>query len=245
MIPISLTELTASAANLTRVDRKYVVPVTALPDLAASLPESTRILQIDNQHEFAYTSTYLDTPALASYYLAGTRRRRRFKVRTRTYGSGDSFLEVKVRGARDRNVKERIEFDESLPLSPDSLMFIDGTLHAAGVHGVLPDELSPSLTTRYHRTTLLLPDDAARVTVDRSLTCSRRGQEVSFPRMVIVETKAPSGRPTVMDMNLWRAGFRPVKISKYGIGMALTTPDLPLVKWHRALTHDIPDAMSA
>lgn len=247
MNPISLAELTATAANLTRVDRKYVIPLTALPRLTAALAHTTRILEIDGEREFLYRSTYLDTPSLSSYYLAGTRRRRRFKVRTRTYSNGVSYLEVKVRGARDRNVKERIPFDSRYPLSPASLIFIDDTLRWAGISGVLPDELQPTLTTRYRRTTLYLPDDDARVTVDHSLVCSSNTQdaEVSFPRMTIVETKAPTASPTNVDGALWRLGYRPVKISKYGVGMALTMPELPLVKWHRALTHDIPDAMSA
>jgi hypothetical protein len=43
------------------------------------------VLEIDGARSFAYDSTYFDTPDLDAYLLAATRRRRRFKVRTRTY----------------------------------------------------------------------------------------------------------------------------------------------------------------
>jgi hypothetical protein len=43
----------------------------------------------------------------------------------------------------------------------------------------------------------------------------------------------------VVDRQLWAAGHRPVRISKYGAGMAALHPDLPDLKWHRALNHHL------
>jgi hypothetical protein len=34
---------------------------------------------------------------------------------------------------------------------------------------------------------------------------------------------------------MWSRGHRPARISKYGVGMAALHPDLPRLKWHRAL----------
>lgn len=51
----------------------------------------------------------LPTVGLDSYLLAAHGRRRRYKVRTRTYvDSAISFLEVKTEGAREATVKERM-----------------------------------------------------------------------------------------------------------------------------------------
>ena len=103
-----LAELQAEASLLTRIDRKYLVPLEAAQQLVDSLAEHARVLQINGVRTFAYASTYFDTPGLDSYLLAARKRRRRFKVRTRSYlDFGLCFLEVKTRGARGATVKQR------------------------------------------------------------------------------------------------------------------------------------------
>ena len=81
--PISLTDLGKTASLLTRKDRKYLVPMS----VARLLVEQDRmqILEIDGRRTFHYESVYFDTPERASYLAAAQKRRRRFKVRTRSY----------------------------------------------------------------------------------------------------------------------------------------------------------------
>ena len=93
LAPVTLDELNAAAALQTRRDRKYVLTPDELGRLLADLPPA-RVLEIDGSRSFAYDSTYFDTPELDAYRLAATRRRRRFKVRTRTYvDTGSCFVE--------------------------------------------------------------------------------------------------------------------------------------------------------
>jgi hypothetical protein len=95
---VALAELQETAALQTRVDRKYVLPLDALPGLLAALPDGTRRLVIDGRDAFGYESVYFDTPDLDAFRLAAGRRRRRYKVRTRTYcDTGGCWLEVKTR----------------------------------------------------------------------------------------------------------------------------------------------------
>ena len=101
----TLAELNSAAGLLTRVDRKYLVPLTCAQNLVDGLAPHARVLAIDERRRFSYTSTYFDTPGLEAFMLAARKRRRRFKVRTRTYlDSGLCFLEVKTRGARGTTV---------------------------------------------------------------------------------------------------------------------------------------------
>ncbi|NKY40828.1 VTC domain-containing protein [Cellulomonas septica] len=101
LAPVTLDELLTDAALQTRVDRKYVLPVTALDALLDGLDPATRVLEIDGRRASAYRSVYFDTPALTSYLGAARRRRGRFKVRTRTYvDDGACWVEVKTRGPR-------------------------------------------------------------------------------------------------------------------------------------------------
>lgn len=250
MRTVTLEELNTGAALLTRVDRKYVLPAADLPGvldrLAADHP-GTRVLTIDGRTAHGYRSVYFDTPDLVSFRTAAHPRRRRFKLRTRTYtDTGVSFLEFKATGARGTTVKSRLELTgadagagRADRLSPAAADWADLLLtqvtpdHAAPVHAA---DLAPVLWGTYDRTTFLLPDGAGRATVDTRLTWRGVGTGVlARPDMVIVETKSGS-RPSGMDRLLWRYGHRPARISKFGTGMAALHPDLPHNRWNRVLT---------
>ncbi len=89
---------------------------------------------MDGSRCFAYDSVYFDTAQLDSYLLAAHGRRRRYKIRTRTYvDSAISFLEVKTEGAREATVKERIPYDLSdrARLTAEGLDYVHETLAAA------------------------------------------------------------------------------------------------------------------
>ncbi|MCB7136189.1 polyphosphate polymerase domain-containing protein [Cellulosimicrobium marinum] len=249
---IGLDELVASAALLTRVDRKYVLraddALTVLDDLART--GVARVLEIDGSRQFGYESVYFDTPDLASFRLTATRRRRRFKVRTRTYlDSGLSFLEVKTRAARGTTLKQREPHLDDPATLGGGCAFVAATLAAEGVRPVRPHALEPGLVSQYRRLTLHLPSDAggARATVDTGLAweldTDPAGQPVrrAVPHLVVVETKGGS-TPSDLDRLLWRHGHRPERISKYGTGLALLRPDLPDGPWRRVIRRHLTDA---
>jgi hypothetical protein len=235
MIPISLQELVESAELLTRVDRKYVIPVRELRPLMGCLQHSARILDISGLREFGYRSTYYDTPHRDSFLTSGRSRRRRWKVRTRTYlDSGRSWLEVKTRQSRDQTVKQRTEYvhaDEDATLSAEGTGFVTELLGAD-----IADALEPVLVTGYRRTTLYLPASHSRVTIDVDLgwtSLTGRG-DLNRPSIAILETKTGS-TPSEVDRLMWSRGHRPARISKYGVGMAALDPALPRLKWNRSL----------
>lgn len=236
---VSLYELTASAALLTRVDRKYVLTTSDLDRLGRHLPQHTRVLEIEGQRSVGYTSTYLDTPGLTSYLDAAHRRRRRWKVRTRSYETGGHFLEVKTcRGTS--TVKERIPWRDTTRLDPMRLDnggrdFVETALRSSGI--VLDAAtLAPALVTRYRRSTLLLPS-GTRATLDLGLvwTASETVACKGFGDRVVLETKSARA-PSELDRLLWRLGHRPQRISKYAVGLAMLHPALPHNRWHRLLT---------
>ena len=179
----TLAELNSAAGLLTRVDRKYLVPLKSAQELVDGLAPDARVLAIDEQRRFSYASTYFDTPGLEAFMLAARKRRRRFKVRTRTYlDSGLCFLEVKTRGARGTTVKRRMSYhaDDASRLTGPGRAFVAACLAGAGVTGSaaareVAAALRPVLTTTYERTTLHLPRAEARATIDTALTWRRLG----------------------------------------------------------------------
>lgn len=239
LAPIGLEELVERAALLARVDRKYVLPLGDAEKVLDLVPGSTRILEIEGRRDFGYRSTYLDTPDHTSYLVAGRAHRRRWKVRTRSYlDTGGSWLEVKTRAARDQNLKQRIEH-------PDAEI-VDGLTHqgesfVADIIGAdVASALRPTLATSYRRSTLYLPASDSRVTVDVDLgwTSLPQGRDLDRPSLSIIETKS-GATPSAVDRLLWRLGHRPVRISKYGVGMAALHPTLPRLKWHHTLDHHL------
>ena len=176
-----LTELNSAAGLLTRVDRKYLVPLERAQELVGGLTSEARVLDIDGRRRFSYASTYFDTPGLEAFMLAARKRRRRFKVRTRTYlDTGLCFLEVKTRGARGTTVKRRMSYhpDDASRLTGPGRAFVAVCLASTGVTGPaaareIAAALRPVLATTYERTTLHLPDAEARATIDTALTWRR------------------------------------------------------------------------
>jgi VTC domain-containing protein len=230
MEPITLAELTALADLQIRVDRKYVLPRAALAAVLAGLCPTTRVLDIDGRRSFRYASVYFDTPELTSFRLAARRRRRRFKIRTRTYvDSAQCWLEIKTEGVRGGTVKDRLPYETAhhACLEPGR-EFIDAVVPVSGL------AFAPVLVTRYHRTTLYLPDSASRVTIDVQLGWRTPGHDLWLPEVAVVETKSGSAACQV-DRLLWGHGHRPASISKYATGLAALRPDLPATPWRRTL----------
>lgn len=240
--PVGLDVLMDRAALLTRTDRKYVVPDAAVPALVrtlASLPGGARVLEIDGRRSFGYRSVYLDTPALQCFREAAHRRPLRGKVRTRSYvDSGEEWLEVKTRDRRGRTTKHRVPRDghraDDGALSASERAFVAQVLEDHGL-GLPTDQLRPALVTSYRRTTVWLPGDDVRVTVDTGLVCRSLDARVALAHRALVETKSP-GAPSAADHVLWRAGHRPARVSKYATGMAALDPALPATPWRPVLS---------
>ena len=154
--------------------------------------------------------------------------------------------QVKTRGPRRTTVKDRLaRADDAAQLTSSELRWISEILAYRGVRNAPVDGLQPLLTTRYSRRTLQLgtiAGDFSRLTIDVGLSCSVPGDDAadsaSLDEFAIVETKG-SPHPSAADRLLWRLGHRPLRISKYGIGMALINPQLPDYKWHRIITHQL------
>ncbi|GAB3711711.1 polyphosphate polymerase domain-containing protein [Mariniluteicoccus flavus] len=233
--PVGLAELDARASLQERTDRKYLVDLADLDSFLGMLPGDTRVLEIDDVRGFGYHSRYYDTDGVDSYLLAARGRRRRWKVRVRTYAdSGHAYLEVKTT-RHGRTLKQRTPMAGGR-LDGHGLAFVTGALAAAGIDEV-PSGLKPVLTTTYRRSTLLLPGSGGRVTIDRDLCWGSHrstGGALGASHVAIVETKTVTA-PGAADRALWAHGHRPVRVSKYATGLAALHGDLPHARWARTL----------
>jgi hypothetical protein len=219
----SLEDLQSLADLQTRFDRKYVAPASVLEPLAAALDERVRVLEVDGRREFTYDTWYVDTPDLQTYRDHVQGRRRRFKLRSRTYvEQAVSMLEVKLKGLRGRTVKHRVTHPDDDPTRVGTEMqaFFDAVLREE--YGVSsPTPLEPSARTWYVRMTLADLELGERITIDRGFEVLAPGRRVVFdPGMVMIEVKSPTFRGGAISL-LRQLGLQPVVLSKYGV--AVTT----------------------
>ena len=242
--PTSLQELNLRAGLQTRFDRKYLLPMELLDSLLDRLADQAQVLEIGDRRSFNYLSVYFDSPEFLCYRAAAQRRARRFKIRTRTYVDSDQcFLEVKTKSRQGETMKVRNSHSprEYQHLPAVGKDYVERVLsqrelgqRAAPIKELL-DRFEPSLATAYVRTTFFLPGDESRATIDTGLELELpTGQQTSLKRHAVVETKT-TGRPSLVDQNLWALGHRPLKMSKYAVGLAALRPDLPAAKWNRTL----------
>jgi VTC domain len=232
---VDLAQLLAVAALTTRVDQKYLVPTQLLPDLLGRLPDRLAVLSIDDRRLFDYESVYFDTECFELYHQHVQGRRKRYKARTRTYrDTGEVMLEVKLKGHRGETVKERLPYDApgADELTGEGLAFLHSVVDEA--YGLTVPDLGPRLTTAYRRSTLADLELNSRVTIDLDLRWSDGETCCAASDLALVETKSGSGVGPV-DRVLGGMGIRPVRMSKYCIGVALLHPQMPANKWNRLL----------
>jgi hypothetical protein len=239
----SLAEVIERSALQARVDHRYLVPLERFAELAAQLPDTYAVLEIDQLRGLAYESVYFDTPDLLTYRQHLQGRRRRYKVRTRAYlDSGVCMFEVKLKGRREQTIKARLPYPvaDRTQINPQAQAFLADQLREA--YGQPLPQLAATLTTAYRRTTLVDLQRGTRLTCDVELTCRGGGKvAVGLSRHVLVETKLPV-RHGDADIALRSLGLRPVEMSKYCVAVALLHPGIRRNPWHRMLLCYFADA---
>lgn len=234
---VDLKTLDSRAALLTRIDRKYVVPLATFERLVDQLSDDWQALEIGGRRLFGYSSVYFDTPDFVTYRAHLQGRRRRYKVRVRRYvDSGDCMLEVKMKGQRGITVKERRPHPTWAQerLGEDDRAFVGTCVDGFGVPGT-PDRMSPVVATTNRRATLASLSAGTRLTVDTDLVTGWEGaHSVLRPGYVLLESKV-SHLGSEVDRRLRQLGVRPLTVSKFCIGVVSLGTGLPSNPWRRTM----------
>ena len=226
MSPISLGEMDAIRL-MNRIDTKYVTEEGTLGLILADAEQcGYRALVADGRKLSPYNSLYYDTAGLKMYRDHHNQRLVREKIRTRVYlASGKTFLEIKRKNNKGRTKKKRTE------IAPD--LFGDFRSDAAadaymeGHSSYSPESVSPALETAFDRITLVNPDRTERLTIDMNLRFRnlRTGREAALGDGVVIEIKQDGRSGSAMKRILLDRRVKPLRVSKYCIGTALTDPD--------------------
>ena len=222
--PITLEEM-ESVKLMNRVDTKFVASLSQLAAILELAKAEYYAQQIEGIRINRYDTLYYDTPELTMYTQHHDRRMVRQKVRIRTYVDSDglTFLEIKNKNNKGKTKKKRITVsDQEVILHPTTEVteFMDKRCWYDWPH------LLPELRTAFSRITLVNKAKTERLTIDLHLLWSnlQTGQEKTFPNMVIIELKRDGNSPSPMLGIMNKLRIKPMKISKYCVGTALTNP---------------------
>lgn len=228
-----------AAKLMDRVDSKFLLPISLLPDLLYRLQQHYSVLEINNKRISSYHNQYLDTPEMAFYHDHHNGKLNRYKVRRRRYVDTDTeFLEVKLKNNKSRTIKNRMRLPNESGEIDLSAQFIDEQMHT-NTTKLNPAKFSSSERKRnkekvnslgitqqsgYHRIALANEAKAERLTLDYNLWYkSKTGNtQVQLPGFFIAELKQhkKSKRSPFYQMMSANNIF-PMAFSKYCIGCAL------------------------
>ena len=230
--PISLAQM-EGVKLMNRIDTKYAVSRAVLPAILEAAKEDYYVQEIDGKRIATYDTMYYDTDTLDMYIRHHDRQLVRQKIRVRQYVDSDlTFLEIKRKNNKGRTKKKRISvpgFDivgETFGEGKRSLWNVADFI--ASKSGYIWSELSPKLSTKFHRITLVNRAKTERLTIDMDLVWDNvvSGKKKTFEDLVIIELKRDGNVPSKMTHIMLDHRIHPLKISKYCIGTALTTPNI-------------------
>ena len=235
--PISLAQM-ESVKLMNRIDTKFVVPMSVLPAILEAAQADYFAQEIDGKRVATYDTMYYDTDTLDMYVRHHDRQLARQKIRVRQYVDSDlTFLEVKRKNNKGRTNKKRIvvpgfDFTADTPSvlkhkkKEDEAVTVESFIDAKSRYEW--SEISPHLWTKFHRITLVNKAKTERLTIDLDLVWDNvvSGQKKTYPELVIIELKRDGNVPSHMIDIMLANRVKPLKISKYCIGTALTTPGI-------------------
>jgi len=235
--PISLAQM-ESVKLMNRIDTKYAVSIAVLPLILEAAKTDYFVQEIDGKRIATYDTMYYDTESLDMYIRHHDRQLVRQKIRVRQYVDSDlTFLEIKRKNNKGRTSKKRIVvpgFDINAD-TPSVLKHKRKEDEAVTVSSFIDTKsryewsaITPHLWTKFHRITLVNKAKTERLTIDMDLVWDNvvSGEVMSYPELVIVELKRDGNVPSKMTHIMLDHRIHPLKISKYCIGTALTTPGL-------------------
>ena len=225
--PVTLKEMDGIRL-MNRIDTKFLTDTRELYGiLGDALERGYRVFEIEGKRLHAYDSIYFDTADLKTFTDHRRGKATRQKIRTRLYeDSGICFLEVKRKNNHGRTGKKRMKLppDEFTDFRSDSSACIWLSDHS----DFCAPALSPSLETRFRRVTLADEALSERLTIDLDLSFRNLRSELDawMGAAVVIELKQDGRKASAMREILLRHRVKPLKVSKYCIGIVATDPEV-------------------
>jgi hypothetical protein len=206
---------------LNRVDTKFLLHVSSLPNLLDALSVGYYVLEINGQRMSHYDTMYFDTQDFHYYYVHQTGRLPRTKVRIRTYmETCQSFLEIKVKNNHKKTSKVRIPIETAEILADKkSRKFLKQKIERY-------KDIVPVIEVIYSRTTLVNKDFSERLTIDTGLKFKVGDRDSDFSDLCIIELKQDKSSKSFIRDVLREHRIFESSLSKYCLGIATLYPEV-------------------
>ncbi len=210
-------------ANLmNRVDSKFMLPLSFLPELLTHIQGQYRVLDIQGKRLFSYYNQYFDTPELDLYKAHHNGKLNRYKVRQRRYvDTATEYLEVKLKNNQSRTVKTRIKLAQTNNQQANSTAFIKEQMKNSFAH------LNVTQQSGYNRIALANEEKAERLTLDFNLwyNTPKGDNKITLPGFFIAELKQSKKQNARHFINLWANTTYPLpRLVNTALAVLCSTP---------------------
>ena len=122
---ISLGEIEKVAALLDRIDLKFTINISELPEILEFVKPYYSALCIEDKRIMQYKSLYFDTADFNLYKIHHNGKLNRYKVRIREYSDTNTvFFETKFKNNKDRTIKKRFVKPNEVELEEKESKFV-------------------------------------------------------------------------------------------------------------------------
>lgn len=213
--PITLEEMD-SVKLMNRTDTKYFFHTDILKEILEKASNYYRALEINNQRQFLYFTTYFDTPDYLFYYDHHNGKLNRYKIRQRRYViNGSEFFEIKHKTNKGWTLKSRITNSDPDFLNEKTDSFLKNKTPYSNKY------LQKVITNDFIRITLVNKQLTERATLDYGLVFSNYYKKSEFPYVGILEVKQDKkSNHSVLFQIMRELKIRPEGVSKYCLGVA-------------------------
>jgi len=217
---ISLNQL-GNAKLMDRTDTKFIFHYNELPSILNDLKLHYKCLEIEGVINSTYETLYFDTINNLQYIQHHNGKANRYKIRFRNYiESKIGYLEIKLKSNKDRTIKTRIKSKLEDSLTETQKIFIESNSN------LNPELLIPKVWINYKRICLVSKTSNERLTLDTNLEIINGSKNILLDKLVIAEVKREGKNHSHFIDTVKRHSVREGGISKYCLGIALTTKNI-------------------
>lgn len=234
--PITLDQM-KDIRLMNRMDKKYMTRLARLPEILRAIAPLYFVQEVMLKRISPYSTVYFDTDDLRMFTMHHNSKRRRQKIRLRSYlDSGISFLEIKKKNNKGRTKKVRVQVDSSA----EQVLGVQANLHFIEQESEYQSSLLlPQLENEFLRITLVNKAKTERLTIDLHIGFHNcvTGCDQLVNDLVIIELKTDGNVISPLFPILKGNGVYPSSISKYCLGTVLTNPMAKYNNFKRKLAY--------
>jgi hypothetical protein len=230
---ISLETIQNQEDLFKRFDSKYISDENTVIKILGKIDSNWKILNVNQKITIKQEGDYYDTQDFQFFKDHKKGKRKRFKIRVKSYENSVRYLELKLKTNIEETLKFRWRYGEITAQNTIDIRYRRQLLEKLEEYSYRVDLNSTNykLTTSYLRTTLFNLATREKLTIDQNFVVKKQRQiQPIGGSKLILEVKSIKSRHSLIPI-LNTLNIRKGSISKYGISAPLIYPELGRNPW--------------